>query len=157
TLLVNLNQPGLVLDQLAFDRRDSNVLYASGHRFMFPGGFFKSTDGGATWKEAKELRNESIHSMYQSTSDPDTMVVGTIGNVWISTDSGESWSTAPTSPVDPKNVVDSIAIDPKTTNTIYAGTYHRAFKTTDGGKSWRAITSGMIDDSDVFAINIDPR
>src|SRR5215470_3192748 len=31
TLLANLNQPGLVLDQLSFDRRDSNVIYASGH------------------------------------------------------------------------------------------------------------------------------
>jgi photosystem II stability/assembly factor-like uncharacterized protein len=33
----------------------------------------------------------------------------------------------------------------------------KADKTTDGGKSWRLIKNGMIDDSDVFAITIDPR
>ena len=40
-------------------------------------------------------------------------------------------------------------------NTIYAGTWYRPFKTTDGGKSWKLINTGMIDDSDVFAINLD--
>jgi hypothetical protein len=83
TLLVNLNEPGLVLDQLAFDRRDSNVIYASGHRFRFPGGFFKSTDGGMTWKEGKELQGESIHSMFQSAKDPDTIALEALSDLGI--------------------------------------------------------------------------
>jgi photosystem II stability/assembly factor-like uncharacterized protein len=33
----------------------------------------------------------------------------------------------------------------------------RAYKTTDAGKSWRLIKDGMIDDSDVFAVTLDPR
>jgi photosystem II stability/assembly factor-like uncharacterized protein len=157
SLLANLNKPGLVLDQLQIDRRDSNIIYASGHRFKFAGGFFKSTDGGATWQESKELRGESIHSMTQSSKDPNTIVIGTLGGVWVSTDSGDSWKKMTSTPVDSNNVVDSIAIDPRNTSTIYAGTWHRAFKTTDSGKSWRQITDGMIDDSDIFAVNIDSR
>jgi hypothetical protein len=39
---------------------------------------------------------------------------------------------------------------------VYAGTWHLPWKTTDGGKSWHNIKQGVIDDSDVFSIIIDP-
>src|SRR5689334_1541959 len=65
-LLVNLNEPELILDNLIVDSRDSNLLYASGHRHKNPGGFFRSTDGGATWKKAKELKDQPIYAMTQS-------------------------------------------------------------------------------------------
>ena len=42
-LLVNLNQPELVLDNMFVDSRDSLKIYASGHRHKGPGGFFRST------------------------------------------------------------------------------------------------------------------
>src|SRR5690349_22599935 len=41
--------------------------------------------------------------------------------------------------------------------TIYAGTWHLPWKTTDGGRSWHNIKNGVIDDSDVFSIIIDPK
>ena len=58
SLLVNLNKPQLILDQLFVDSRDSKIIYASGHRHKAPGGFFRSTDRGVTWKESKELKGE---------------------------------------------------------------------------------------------------
>ncbi len=154
-LLVNLNRPQLVLDQLFVDSRDSKIIYTSGHRHKEPGGFFKTTDGGLTWKEAKELRKESIHSMVQSTFDPSVLMVGTVNGVWESNNSGEDWEkiSSDTMPVN----IGSLAIDPRNTDTIYAGTWWRAYKTTDSGKSWRLIKNGMIDDSDVFAITIDQK
>ncbi len=154
-MIVNLNKPLLVLDQLIIDSRDSKIIYTSGHRHKMPGGFFKTTDGGKTWKEAKELRNESIHAMVQSTKDPNLIIAGTVDGVWKSHNSGDDWEKidSKTNPIN----VDSLAIDPDDTNIIYAGTWWRAYKTTDGGKNWRLIKDGMIDDSDVFAITIDPR
>lgn len=154
-LLVNLNQPELILDQLLVDSRDSQIIYTSGHRHKAPGGFFRSTDGGATWKESKELKNESIHSMMQSTFDPGVLLVGTTAGVWMSRNSGADWTKVQSTSM-PVNI-DSMAMDPRNTNTIYAGTWWRAYKSTDAGKNWRLIKNGMIDDSDVFAINIDPR
>lgn len=154
-LLANLNEPELVLDQLIVDARDSRMIYTSGHRHKAAGGFFRSTDAGLTWKEAKDLKNESIHSMTQSSLDPSMLLVGSIGGVWISKNSGEDWTKISSSTM-PINI-DSLAIDPRSTNTIYAGTWWRAYKTTDAGKNWRLIKNGMIDDSDVFAITIDPR
>lgn len=151
-LLVNLNSPQLVLDQLFVDQRDSKTIYASGYRGSRDGGFFKSSDGGATWKEAKELKNESIHAMIQSSLDPNVLLVGAVSGVWISKNSGDDWEKiqSETSPIN----VNSLAIDPRNLNTMYAGTFWRAYKTTDAGKSWRLIKDGMIDDSDVFAITI---
>ena len=55
SLLVNLNKPQLILDQLFVDSRDSKIIYASGHRHTAPGGFFRSTDGGATWRCTRSL------------------------------------------------------------------------------------------------------
>ena len=155
SLLVNLNRPQLVLDQLLVDSRDSKIIYTSGHRHKAPGGFFKTADGGLTWKEAKELSKESIHSMTQSTLDPNVILVGTINGVWVSKNSGDDWTkiSSPTMPVN----IDSLAIDPRTTDTMYAGTWWRAYKTTDAGKNWRLIKDGMIDDSDVFAVTIDQK
>ena len=154
-LLANLNEPELILDQLFVDLRDSKIIYASGHRHKQPGGFFRSTDGGLTWKKSKELSKESIHSMTQSDKDPGVLLVGTINGVWRSKDSGENWDkiNSPSMPVN----IGSLAIDPRNTDTMYAGTWWRPYKSTDSGKSWRLIKNGMIDDSDVFAITIDPR
>jgi photosystem II stability/assembly factor-like uncharacterized protein len=154
-LLVNFNKPQMVLDQLFVDSRNSSIIYTSGHRHKSPGGFFKTTDGGATWKEIKELKNESIHSMTQSQFDPSTLLVGTTAGVWISKNSGDDWQRISSSTM-PVNI-DSLAVDPRNGSTMYAGTWWRAYKTTDSGKNWRLIKNGMIDDSDVFAVTIDPR
>ncbi len=154
-LLVNLNQPELILDQLFVDARDSRTIYASGHRHKAPGGFFRSTDGGSTWKESKDLENESVHAMTQSPRDPSILLAGTINGVWISRNSGEDWEKISSSTM-PVNI-DSLAMDPRNTSTMYAGTWWRAYKSTDSGNSWRLIKNGMIDDSDVFAITVNPK
>ncbi len=154
-LLANLNQPELILDQLFVDSRDSQIIYASGHRHKAPGGFFRSTDGGVSWKESKELRDQSIYSMTQSEKDPNIILVGTTNGVWMSKNSGADWEKVE-SPTMPANV-DSLAMDPRNTTTIYAGTWWRPFKSTDAGKTWQLIKDGMIDDSDVFVVDLDPR
>lgn len=154
-LLVNLNKPQLVLDNLIVDSRDSDIIYTSGHRHKSPGGFFRTTDGGSTWKESKELKNESIHAMTQAQDDPDMIFVGTTNGVWVSPNSGKEW-TKISSDTMPSNI-NSMAVDPRRNSTIYAGTWWRPYKSTDSGKSWRLIKNGMIDDSDVFAITVNPR
>ncbi len=151
-MLVSFEKPQLNLEQLLVDSRDSNVIYASGHRGKLPGGFFKSTNGGRSWKESKDLKDQAIHAMTQSPKDPDMLFVGTKNGVFVSKDSGDDWKRLDSAsmPLD----INSMAIDPRDTNTIYAGTTWRPYKSTDSGKSWRLIKTGMIDDSDVFAITI---
>jgi photosystem II stability/assembly factor-like uncharacterized protein len=156
-LLVNLNRPRLFVDHIIVDPRNSKVLYVATHRHKEPGGFFKSTDGGLTWRESPELRNEALHSLTQSESNPNILLAGTISGIYRSSDAGETWSPLPTSRTPGLIDVESLAIDPRDSNVIYAGTWYLPYKSTDGGQSWRIIKNGIIDDSDIFAINIDPR
>jgi photosystem II stability/assembly factor-like uncharacterized protein len=154
-LLVNLNQPELILDNLIVDAQDSQKIYVSGHRHKSPGGFFSSMDGGATWKESKDLKNEPIYAMTQSGFDPKVLMVGGANGIWISKNSGGDWEkiVSATSPMN----IDCLAIDPRNGTTLYAGTWWRGYKSTDSGKTWRLIKDGMIDDSDVFSIDLDPK
>nr|HQU90886.1 YCF48-related protein [Pyrinomonadaceae bacterium] len=153
-LLASFGKALLMLDQLFVDSRDSNVIYASGHRGKLAGGFFKSTDGGVTWKESKDLREQAIHAMTQAKADPNLIYVGTKDGVWVSTDSGDDFKRVEsgTMPLD----INSVAVDPRNNNTLYAGTTWRPYKSTDNGKNWKLIKTGMIDDSDIFAITINP-
>ena len=154
-LLYNFGKPRLFVDHIIVDSRNPRVLYVGGHRHNLPGGFFKSTDGGATWRESAQLKNEAIHSLAQSESNPDTLIAGAFSGIFRSDDAGETWKQLPkeTTPVH----VESLAIDPRTDDTIYAGTFYLPYKSTDGGQNWKSIKNGIIDDSDIFAIDIDPR
>jgi photosystem II stability/assembly factor-like uncharacterized protein len=156
-LLYNFNIPRLFVDHILVDPRDSNTLYVGAHRHKDAGGFFKSTDGGRRWRESKELKNEAIHSLAQSEFNPNVLIAGTFNGIFRSDDSGSSWSQLPTYKTEGLVHVESLAIDPRSSDIIYAGTWYLPYKTTDGGKNWYSIKNGIIDDSDIFAIDIDPR
>src|SRR5437867_8545172 len=122
-LLVNLNRPRLFVDHIIVDPRNSKVLYVATHRHKDPGGFFKSTNGGLTWREAPELRNEAVHSLTQSVSDPNILIAGTFNGIFRSPDSGETWTPLPTTNTPGLMHVESLAIEPRDSNVIYAGTW----------------------------------
>ncbi len=54
-LLYNFGKPRLFVDHVIVDPRNPRVLYVGAHRHKEPGGFFKSTDGGQTWRESNQL------------------------------------------------------------------------------------------------------
>jgi photosystem II stability/assembly factor-like uncharacterized protein len=153
--LANFNRPGIYIDHIIIDPRDSKTVYVAAHKHKEPGGFFKSTDGGETWREAVELKTEALHSLAQSSSDPNILITGSNKGVYRSIDSGETWEQLPTSAYPDIRNVESIAVDPRNAKSIYIGTWHLPWKTEDGGQTWKSIKTGMIDDSDVFAIEID--
>ena len=96
--------------------------------------------------------------MTQAEKNPNMLLIGTITGVFRSNDSGETWFPLPTIPKAGNEVdVESLAIDPRNSDVIYAGTWYLPYKSSDGGQSWKVIKNGIIDDSDIFAINIDPR
>lgn len=155
--LETFDHPGIYIDHIIIDPRDSKMIYVGAHKHKEPGGFFKSIDGGQTWRESESFKRQAIHSLAQSPMTPDILIVGTNDGVYRSTDAGEAWSKFDTSAYPDLINVESIAIDPRNDDAIYAGTWHLPWKTTNGGKTWFSIKNGIIDDSDVFSISIDAR
>ena len=147
----------LVVQALAVDPRDPRVLYAAGWTLdpAAGGGIFRSADGGHTWKPAG-LEGHAVRALALAPSSPDTVVAGALDGVYRSRDAGASWERI--SPEGDEALVnlDSVAIHPKLPEVIYAGTSHLPWKTNDGGKHWTSIHEGMIDDSDVMSIVVDP-
>src|SRR5919205_2625282 len=126
------NRPGLLIDNIIVDPRDSKVIYAAAHRHKEAGGFFKTTDGGHTWREAEQLKGDGIHSLTQSAKDPDLLFAGTNRGVWRSRDAGEHWEQLNTAATPGLINVESLAVDPRNTDVVYAGTWYLPYKTTDG-------------------------
>jgi photosystem II stability/assembly factor-like uncharacterized protein len=145
-----------VVTHILIDPRNANRLYASTWTlYSGGGGVFQSDDAGRTWKTIG-LAHETVRALAQAPTNPKILVAGSLTGVYRSVDEGANWERiTPANHPDLKNF-DSVAFDPHDENIIYAGTYHLPWKTTDGGKNWTNIKAGMIDDSDVMSIIVDP-
>jgi photosystem II stability/assembly factor-like uncharacterized protein len=120
-------------------------------------GLFESMDHGKTWNQSKDISDFGVRALAAAPSEPYRFVAGTQRGVWLSLNSGKTWSRIS----DPQNLemqgITAVAIDTKNPDIIYAGTSHLPWRTMDGGKTWDSIHNGMIDDSDVFSIHVDPQ
>ncbi len=149
----------LALDNILVDPRNSkHLLIGAWVLDRADGGVYSSDDGGQTWTANEQLKGHSIRALTMAASDPKILVAGALDGVFRSTDSGKTWTLiSPAGNAEIKEV-ESIAIDPKDPRVIFAGTWHLPWRTNDGGEHWSNITkeNGLIDDSDVFSIIIDP-
>ena len=137
------------------DPADSNH-YLAGMIAAEGGGLFESRDRGVTWQSVNDIRDFGVRALAASASKPSRFIAGTLRGVMLSDDSGKTWTRIS----DPENQemqgITAVALDVRDPNIIYAGTTHLPWKTMDGGKTWSSIHTGMIDDSDVFSIYINP-
>jgi photosystem II stability/assembly factor-like uncharacterized protein len=145
-----------VITHILVDARDSNRLYASTWTLSSGGGgVYRSDDAGRSWHTIG-LAHETVRAIAQATNNQHIFVAGALTGVYRSVDDGATWERITPEHHDDLRNFDSTAFDPRDDNTIYAGTYHLPWKTTDGGKTWFPISKGMIDDSDVMSIVVDP-
>ncbi len=145
-----------VVTHIIVDPRDAKRLYASTWSlYSGGGGVYRSEDSGHTWNIIG-LAHETVRALAQAPTDPKLLLAGALSGVYRSTDEGATWERiTPANHPDLRNF-DSVAFDPNDTNVIYAGTYHLPWKTSNGGKDWFPVVKGMIDDSDVMSIIVDP-
>jgi photosystem II stability/assembly factor-like uncharacterized protein len=145
-----------VVTHILVDSRDSNRLYASTWTlYSGGGGVYRSDDAGRSWNVIG-LPKETVRALAQSPTHPDVFLAGSLTGVYRSLDSGASWNRITPEHHDDLRNFDSVAFDPHSDDVIYAGTYHLPWKTSNGGKDWFPIKAGMIDDSDVMSIIVDP-
>ncbi|MBZ5568543.1 MAG: transcriptional regulator [Acidobacteriia bacterium] len=145
-----------VLDHIVVDPTDANTIYVAAWSIENNGGdIFRSRDAGRTWQALPAMHGKSVRSFAVFQRDPRIMVAGTLDGVFRSPNRGDTWERiSPANHAEIKNI-ESIAIDPRSSDVLYAGTWHLPWKTTDGGLNWRSMKQGIVDDSDVFSIIID--
>ena len=118
-------------------------------------GLFRTSDAGATWTLLPGLHGKEVWSIAIWPHDSKVIAAGTRGGVFETRDSGDNWKLISSPSNREMEVVVSLAYDPVDSATLFAGTPHLPWKTNNGGVLWRPAHTGMIDDSDVFSINID--
>ncbi len=145
------------LHALEIDPENPSIWYAGVESdTAWLSGVWKTTDSGRTWNLVSETKGMAVWSLAIFPGDAAIVVAGTGVGVFRSSDHGTSWKRmSPESNTELKPVV-SLAFHPANSRVLYAGTTHLPWRTGDGGATWQSIHEGMLDDSDVFSINVDP-
>lgn len=157
---------GYFVSTLAVDPTNPNIVYIATENLVgstLPVGLEKSTDGGSTWVQKNQgLTYLNLTTVAINPSDTNMILVGTGhrpyggtvgGGIFKSTDGGNTWHKVSI----PDYPVDSIVINPASTNTMYAATFGGGvYKSTDSGETWSQSNSG-IGNNDVYALAIDPQ
>lgn len=142
--------PGYVVDNLVIDR--NGRLWAACWGLWGGGVVAVSDDHGVTWtRRDAGLEDVSIRAIALDPNDADFVLVGGLDGVYRSTDGGATWAR-----LSPHENVESLAIDPRNRNIIYVGTWRQGWRTDDGGTIWKHIDNGMVLDTDMFGITINP-
>lgn len=141
------------LNCVAFHPTEPNTLYVGAPS----GGFWKSTDGGASWTTTTDkldaigisdivVSHENPNTIYIATGDGDAGDAYSIG-ILKSTDGGATWNTTGLS----IDVVDRIyfrriVMHPDNADIMFAGAKDGLYKTTDGWNTYSKIISLDIKD-----------
>jgi photosystem II stability/assembly factor-like uncharacterized protein len=154
------------IGRVAVDPRDANVVYvaALGHQFA-PNeerGVFKSTDGGATWKQvltrgpkagAVDLSIDPTNpniiyaAFWEVYRTPYSLESGGPGSgLWKSTDAGATWKELSKNPGMPKGEFGrvGVAVSPANPQRVYAlveAEEGGAFRSDNGGDTWVRVNS----------------
>jgi photosystem II stability/assembly factor-like uncharacterized protein len=145
-----------VLHALEVDPRSTGTWYAGMEGdHPWTSGVYKTVDAGQSWKLLPGTQGKAVWALALWPTNPDVIAAGTGDGVYRSLNGGESWAQISEPDNSEFRPVVSLAFHPSDRDIIYAGTTHLPWRTTDGGKSWESIHTGMIDDSDVFSIQVD--
>jgi photosystem II stability/assembly factor-like uncharacterized protein len=118
-------------------------------------GLLRSTDAGATWTQVTGLAGERVRTIAFKRANSGIVAAGTETGVFESQDGGITWERISPAGNSQLRPIVALTFDPNDSSVLYAGTPHLPWKTSDGGLSWHSIHTGMIDDSDVFSIQVD--
>jgi photosystem II stability/assembly factor-like uncharacterized protein len=130
----------LVVSALALDPSSPRTVYVGGDNgdagCQVPVHVYKSADGGNTWTA---LSIDVVDGLYVDPGSPET-VYATLDGLKKSSDGGMTWASAGTGLA---QGISFLAIDPRSSSTLYAATPTGVFKSSDGGGSWLPAGAGL--------------
>jgi len=142
--------PGYVVDSLVIDR--NGRLWAACWGLWGGGVIAVSDDGGSSWiRRDGGLEDFSVRAIAVDPHDADFVIAGGLTGVYRSFDAGCTWEK-----ISDQENVESVALDPRTRERLYVGTWRQGYRSDDSGKTWALINSGMVLDTDMFSITINP-
>ncbi|MBU0536177.1 MAG: hypothetical protein KKE20_04385, partial [Nanoarchaeota archaeon] len=140
-----------------------------GEEYPGPGeGMFKTTDGGHTWFPInngiptwfhKDWQKEliTVNGLAMDLDNPDILYasINRWDSLYKTTNGGQDWSKV----IGLGNTIDSIAIDPTNTSTIYCSNQKNNLKkSTDGGQTWNIIRGTQLTNNPFFLrMVVDPK
>lgn len=146
------------LHALEVDSRSASTWYAGMESdSSWLTGVWKTSDAGKSWSLLAPTKGLKVWSLALWPGNQDIVAAGTSTGVWLSLDAGTSWKHISAEGDPELRPVVSLAFDPANSKILYAGTTHLPWRTADGGATWQSIHEGMIDDSDVFSIQVDQK
>ena len=153
-----LERRDVVVDNLQFHPSNPDILYAATWELHNNRGWlFVTRDGGLSWAHLPTGDYSSqIRAIAIAPSRPEILALGVSEGVLLSEDAGLSWRRINRG-YRSLHYVESLAFDPIDYHTLYVGTWRLGWKTANLGKSWEAIHSGMIFDSDMFSLLVNPK
>jgi len=149
---------------LAVDPSNADIVYVATQ--AYPNAkIYKSTDGATHWRQvpiALPLGTATTFIVIDPVT-PSTIYaaynkcrlcsgVESIGGIFKSVDSGETWTGPQVLP--PATWVFALAIDPHTPSQIYAATLGGVYRSTDGAASWAPFNAGLPSPL-VYGLSID--
>jgi photosystem II stability/assembly factor-like uncharacterized protein len=152
----NNQNSGLVGDAnvIAVAPNAANTIYAG-----TTDGFYRSTDGGATWTKTPATGLSSptfISALAVDPTNSSLLYCTLFSQLFKSTNGGNNWTTVNTSPLFFSSVA-TIVFDPATSSTIYVGAGNGVFKSTDSGATWIAQNNFSVPGTpNVRSLAIDP-
>jgi photosystem II stability/assembly factor-like uncharacterized protein len=121
------------------------------HRVVFAGveidGVFRSRDGGDSWARMKEgLYDPDVHAMAIACSSPKRILTSTNGEMFVSSDLGETWAAVGIKKKWPLPYARGLAVKTDDASVVYAGcgetttgeTGH-VLRTRDFGETWETL------------------
>ena len=152
---------GQTVNALALDRSAPRTVFAG----TYSSGVWRSADGGATWKRVlfggKDLpdRHAPVNALAVDPVNAKVVYAATDtgfnAGVWRSADGGATW-TQSTTGLPNHFRLNALALDPKSTSTLYVGTNgDGVYKSTDAGRTW-APTGEALRKEIVLSLAVDP-
>lgn len=146
--------PGYAVTSLAPDPLRPGAVWAGLTGVVKGGLLARSTDGGRRFDVVRRWEDRAasrVVAVAAAGGRPIVAVGGDYG-VEISEDEGLSWrSSAPA--LDPGSGVSYLAFHPTRAGVLYCGSFRHPFRSTDGGRTWTRIAAGMVEDTEVFAMD----
>ncbi len=157
---------GDAVASLVISPSDPTTSYAGAYAFEYwyylPGSLGKTTDGGASWHKispeidsvvAVAVDAVASSTVYVATGQPIGICCGgSASGVLRSEDAGLSWTWAGAGL--PGGSVQSLAVDPLVSGTLYAGTEAGVYRSRDGGRSWTPFGQWLTG-APIFSLAID--